>query len=168
MSAGVGTACVYFRSGNPPPFPEPMLYLNGELTAPNPTKPNTEATIINNLCFPATVQPSYAPAGQTLVSVSTVGVPEGLSDVDLAERIKDQAADWFGADAVADWDHLRTYRIPYSQPRQDPTTDLRRRVSLGKGVFVAGDHRDAATHDAALASGLRAAEAVRREVFARP
>ena len=35
------------------PLPEPILYLNGE-----------EGGLVNNCCFPSTVQPSYAPPGQ--------------------------------------------------------------------------------------------------------
>ena len=56
------------------------------------------------------------------------------------------------------------YRIPYSQPVQAPPTDLERPVSLGGGLFVCGDHRESATHDGALRSGRRAAEAVLAEL----
>lgn len=63
-AAGVGTACVYFKAPRHP-SEEALLYLNGEGTG-----------IVNNCCFPATVQPSYAPPGKALVSASTVGVPD--------------------------------------------------------------------------------------------
>ena len=64
---------------------------------------------------------------------------------------------------VSAWRHLRTYRIPFAQPPQSPPTDFRRAVALGRGLFVAGDHRGAATLEGALEVGVRAAdEAARR------
>ncbi len=43
-----------------PPLPEPMLYLNGD-----------GGGIINNMCFPSTVAPSYAPPGMLLLYSDT-------------------------------------------------------------------------------------------------
>jgi hypothetical protein len=42
-----------------PPSPEPMLYLNGEGSG-----------VVNNVCFPSTVSPSYAPAGKVSVTLN--------------------------------------------------------------------------------------------------
>ncbi|KXZ45256.1 hypothetical protein GPECTOR_56g352 [Gonium pectorale] len=147
---GVGTCCLYFAAPQAP-SPEPILYLNGEGDGDG---------IVNNACFPSTVAPSYAPPGQTLVSVSTVGTFDQLSDGELEAAVRKQLGGWFGAGQVAAWRHLRTYRIPFAQPSQAPPTNLTRPVSLGGGVFVCGDHRDSATLDGALKSGRRAAEAL--------
>ena len=46
---------VGLHSAPEPPSPENVLYLNGE-----------DRGIVNNLCFPSTVAPSYAPSGQVL------------------------------------------------------------------------------------------------------
>lgn len=43
---------------------------------------------------------------------------------------------------------------------QAPPTNLERPVSLGEGLYVCGDHREAATLEGALRSGLRAADAI--------
>ena len=43
---------------------------------------------------------------------------------------------------------------------QGPPTNLERSVSLGDGLYVCGDHRQAATLEGALVSGKRAAEAL--------
>lgn len=72
-SPGVGTACVYFSAAKPP-RDEPILYLDGDGTR-----------LVNNCCFPSTVAPSYAPEGRTLVSASTIGTHDELSDEELAE-----------------------------------------------------------------------------------
>lgn len=49
---GVGTCNLYFKAPKAP-FPDNILYLNG-----------TGKGLVNNCCFPSTVAPSYAPAGQ--------------------------------------------------------------------------------------------------------
>eukprot|EP00877_Chromochloris_zofingiensis_P002485 jgi/Chrzof1/12237/Cz06g26180.t1 len=145
---GVGTCNLYFKAPNPPSN-EPILYLNG-----------TDDGIVNNCCFPSTVAPSYAPPGQALVSVSTIGTYDGLSDQQLISTVTKELSQWFGASEVASWTHLQTYRIPFAQPNQTPPTNLSRPVVLGGSLFVCGDHRYAATFDAALVSGRHAAEAV--------
>ncbi|GAX76829.1 hypothetical protein CEUSTIGMA_g4275.t1 [Chlamydomonas eustigma] len=147
-ASGVGTCCLYFKAPKPP-SPQPMLYLNGE-----------DNGIVNNCCFPSTVSPSYAPVGQTLVSVSTVGTHDELSDVQLEAEAKKQLGGWFGQDQVQSWSLLKIYRIPFAQPNQAPPTNFSRSVSLGSSLYVCGDHRDSATLDGALKSGRRAAEAV--------
>lgn len=43
---------------------------------------------------------------------------------------------------------------------QVPPTNLERSVDLGNGLYVCGDHREAATLEGALRSGKRAAEAI--------
>ncbi|KAF6255152.1 hypothetical protein COO60DRAFT_1272702 [Scenedesmus sp. NREL 46B-D3] len=148
---GVGTCNLYFRAPQPP-APDNVLYLNG-----------TGSGLVNNCCFPSTVAPSYAPAGQTLVSVSTIGTQPDLSEQQLVDAVKQELSPWFGPQQVSTWSHLRTYRIPFAQPNQNPPTNFSRPVSLGAGLYVCGDHRDSATFDAALKSGRRAAEALIQE-----
>jgi len=43
---------------------------------------------------------------------------------------------------------------------QAPPTNFERSVDLGGGLYVCGDHREAATLEGALRSGKRAAEAI--------
>jgi hypothetical protein len=100
---------------------------------------------------------------QTLVSVSTIGTQPDLSEQQLIDAVKQELSQWFGAQQVSSWRHLRTYRIPFAQPNQNPPTNFSRPVSLGAGLYVCGDHRDSATFDAALKSGRRAAEALLQE-----
>ncbi|GBF94145.1 hypothetical protein Rsub_07132 [Raphidocelis subcapitata] len=145
---GVGTCCLYFRAPSPP-SPDNVLYLNGDGTG-----------IVNNACFPSTVSPTYAPAGQALASVSVIGTHPELDDAALEAAVRAEVSAWFGGAAVSSWTHLRTYRIPFAQPSQAPPTNFKRPVALGGGVFVCGDHRDSATFEGALVSGRRAAEAL--------
>jgi protoporphyrinogen oxidase len=72
---GVGTCCVYFScSAERLPSEEGILYLDGG-----------GCGIVNNACFPSNVAASYAPAGKALVSASTVGTHDNLSDEQLVE-----------------------------------------------------------------------------------
>jgi phytoene dehydrogenase-like protein len=150
---GVGTSCLYFRSSAPPPNNgAPMLYLNGQ-----------DEGIVNNCCWPSTVSSSYAPPGQNLISVSTVGSRKGLlSDQELESQVKKQLASWFGQDQVKAWSLIRIYHIPYAQPNQSPPTNFDRpgRIQGVQGLYVAGDHRTSATFDGAIKSGRKAAEAL--------
>jgi phytoene dehydrogenase-like protein len=150
-AAGVGTTCLYFAAPEPP-VKGNMLYLDG----------GDGTALINNMCFPSEVSSTYAPPGQTLVSMSTIGTRDELSDEELIKQALHQAGEWFGKDKVegGKWRHLKTYRIPFAQPGQAPPTDLSRPVALGEGVYVCGDHRASATLEGALLSGRAAAEAV--------
>ncbi len=65
------------------------------------------------------------------------------------------------------WRVLRTDVIPHGQPDQSPPFSPKRRVALGDGLFVCGDHRDTASIQGALFSGRRCAEAVLSSLEAR-
>jgi hypothetical protein len=115
---------------------------------------------INTLCAPSEVQPSYAPAGQVLLSVTTLGVPDDDDDA-LDARLRAELRGWHGAE-VQGWRRLCVHRIAHAQPAQPPEVleVPERPVRLDDGVFVAGDHRDHASIHGALRSGRRAADAV--------
>jgi phytoene dehydrogenase-like protein len=107
---GRGTTCLYYAFDGEPPLTAPLLVLNGEGV-------DLESRPVNNLVFISKVAPSYAPAGKTLVSVSVVGVPR-YSDARLNQLVRQQLSGWFGEAAVAKWQLLKVYRIPYAQPKQ--------------------------------------------------
>ena len=140
---GRGTTCFYFDAPEAP-IDEPILVLNGDGNGP-----------INNVCVPSRVASEYAPGGRSLVSVSS------HRDDASEETIRQQLVDWFG-EAAKDWGLLRSYRIPYSLPAAPPEalTPPQRRVRLGPGLYVCGDHRDNPSINGAMVSGRRAAEAV--------
>ncbi len=142
------TACLYFAADEPP-IDEPILVLNGEGRG-----------WVNNLCVPSQVSPSYAPPGAALISASIVGNPK-VDDATLERLVRDQLKEWFGA-RVDSWRHLRTYRIASALPAQRPPAfeAERLQVRVRPGLYVCGDHRDTASIEGSLVSGLRAAEAV--------
>jgi phytoene dehydrogenase-like protein len=144
-----GTAAVHFDAPVSPTRGRPDLHLGAPGEGP-----------IATLATMSDVAPTYAPHGRSLVTVSTVGVPE-LDDPALVDAVRAQARTWFG-DEVDAWRTLAVQRIPYAQPRQDPTDlpELARPVAHAAGVWVCGDHRDTGSIQGAMVSGRRTADAV--------
>lgn len=141
--------CVYYAAQRPP-FRHPGLILNGNSSG-----------LINNLCVPSNVQPSYAPPGFSLISVSVVGQPPADSDV-WEPAVRRELHDWFGRQ-VERWTHLRTYQIRHAQPDLDQS-DGEERPVRAQGLYVCGDHRATPSINGALLSGRRAAEAVLQDL----
>lgn len=151
-SSGQGVTCLYFSAPRSP-IDKPILVLNGDGRGP-----------VNNVCVPTIAAPSYGPSDRSLVSVTTLGI---ASDQDLLEaEVLIQLGDWFGT-SVTEWQHLRTYPIPYALPSQIPPalSTPERPVRWQSGIHVCGDHRDNASIQGAMVSGRRAAEAVTQDLL---
>jgi len=144
---GVGSVCLYFAAPKATTT-DPILFLNGEGKG-----------LVNNCTWLSNVAPSYAPPGQALLSATVIGIPD-MNDEELVKAVVDDLSAWFGKEATDTWHSLAVQRIAYCQPPQSPSTDLERSVDLGNGLYVCGDHRQAATLDGAMKSGRRAAEAL--------
>lgn len=147
------TVCLYFAADRDRiPVKDPVLFLNG-----------SGKGIVNNMFFATNVAPSYGPPDKALVSVSLIGLFEGVSDDNLTAEVVQELAEWFGESVVGSWRHLRTYRIGFAQPNQCPPTDLTKDPRVGPGVYVCGDYVTSATFDGALVSGRVAAEALLKD-----
>jgi len=149
VAPGRGTAAVHFAAPRSPTRGRRDLHLGAPGEGP-----------IATLATMSDVAPSYAPSGRSLVTVSTVGVPDEDDDA-LVAAVRTQARAWFG-DEVDAWRPLAVQRIPYAQPRQDPSDldGLARPLAHAPGVWVCGDHRDTGSIQGAMVSGRRAADAV--------
>jgi phytoene dehydrogenase-like protein len=152
--ASRSVSCFYYAAEEPP-VPRPMLTQNGDGAGP-----------VNNFTVMSQVAPSYAPAGNHLISVSVLGTQE-LTEAQLSGFVIAQMKNWFGVVARS-WRLLKSYKIPHAQPRQYPGAlePAERSVRVRPGIYVCGDHRDNASLNGAMHSGRRAAEAV-VEDFAR-
>ena len=120
-----------------------------------PTSP-----MVNSITVPSIVAPTYAPAGQHLISVVVIGHLD--ADYATAETIvRKELTAWFGP-AVDDWRHLKTYRIVHALPAQpppmpDPTVAA---TPVKPGIFVCGEYGSVPGIQWAMLSGRHAAEAV--------
>lgn len=85
------------------------MILNGE----NKLMPEDDIypVAINNVCFPNTVCPTYAPEGKSLASVTVVGTFDDaiVSAESLELSIRSQLEDWWGP-SVRQWKLLKIYR----------------------------------------------------------
>ncbi|MEV6490034.1 NAD(P)/FAD-dependent oxidoreductase [Actinoplanes sp. NPDC051633] len=142
-----GLTTFYFGADKPP-IDEPTLLLDGD-----------RREIIANTVVMSNAAPSYAPPGKSLIAASVVGVsaPSGASE----QVIRVELARLYGAENASEWELLEVVTLPQALPAAPaPQGDLRKPVSLGDGLFVAGDHRDSPSIQGALAGGWRTAGAV--------
>ena len=115
---------------------------------------------VNNVCVLTDAAPAYAPAGQALISVSVLGLPDAS---DLSQQVLNELTDWFGP-TTQSWRHLRTDRIERGLPEQLPGCDTGG-IAEVDGVWVCGDHLSTASIEGAVVSGQRAADAVRQQLL---
>ncbi len=141
--ASRSVSCVYFAADRAPTSSKAIV-LDGTGRGP-----------VLNVAVMSNVSSSYAPNGQHLVAAALPGRVDG----DLEADARNQLTTMFGP-TVATWQHLRTYSIAHGQPDQSPPFSPKKRVSLGDGLFVCGDHRDTASIQGALYSGRRTGRAV--------
>ncbi len=115
--------------------------------------------VVNTVVLSSAV-PSYAPAGQALVSTSVLHTRAAapLPDSELLAMLA-----VLHRQDTRSWQRLRDYSVPQALPLMGAPHDFRRPVRLRGGdgtVYVAGDHRDTSSIQGALVSGRRAADAV--------
>jgi len=123
----------------------PVLHLDADRRGP-----------VVNTAVLTNVAPSYAPAGRPLVATTVVGA-DGSSQAERAARA--HAGVIYGV-GTADWELVTTSVVRDALPVQAPPLQVRQPVTVGDGLFWAGDHRDTASIQGALVSGRRAATAV--------
>jgi len=148
-----GELCLYYAT-EAPPIEQPYLVLNGDKTG-----------WINSLTIPSLVAPSYAPPGQTLVSVVVIG-RLSVDDISVETAVRGQLNAWFGA-RVKDWRHLKTYRIKHALPAQpppmpNPTASL---TPYEPGIYICGEYGSVPGIQWALLSGRLAAETVLKDLY---
>ncbi|GAB3297293.1 protoporphyrinogen/coproporphyrinogen oxidase [Hymenobacter humi] len=140
------TTCTYFAAeGYSPGRGDKLLRLNA---APG--------ALAHNVSFPADVSAAYAPAGRSLVSVSTHG-ERSLTEAELTAGLRTELATWFGP-AARQWQHLRSYRIAAALPVYLPGQPTRQPLRLADGLYRCGDWAAYPSLNAALATGREVAE----------
>ena len=105
--------------------------------------------VVNSIAI-SNLAPSYAPAGKTLLSSTTV---EFASESEVRRHL---ALLW-GADS-SDWSLIAKYEIPKSLPIFAPGAQSVTSAKVANNIYVAGDYRSAPSQNGALLSGRLAAE----------
>jgi phytoene dehydrogenase-like protein len=139
-------ACVWFAA-DAAPFRQRLIALDGARSGP-----------ALNVAVMTNVAPEYSSDGRAVIAAACPSVgADGVVPSALVGDVRAQLRTWFGP--VADrWEHLRTHVIAHGQPDSAPNFSPKRRVSLGEGLFVCGDHRDTPSIQGALYSGRRCAD----------
>lgn len=111
-------------------------------------------SVVNNIYFVHDLEESVHP----LLSVSIVDDLE-LDEEALQQRVELELANYCGISGVQ---HLVTYRIPRALPIRNSVqyAPSAKEVTLGEGLFTAGDHLANGSLNAAMLSGRVAAEAI--------
>ena len=142
------TTNLYFTAPKSP-LQSPLIALNAYPDA-----------LINNFCVLSDVAPSYASAGEALISAS-LQRRHDLPDEDLSAMVLSELGRISGI-KTTDWKFLRRYTIRQALPVVD---DIQYDMQPGSckvldNIYLAGDYLLNPSLDAAMRSGRRAAEAV--------
>jgi glycine/D-amino acid oxidase-like deaminating enzyme len=134
----------FYHLAAQPPSSERVLHIDGERRGP----------VVNTVVV-SNAAPTYARHG-ALIASSVLGADDSS---DMEALVREQAGAIYGVDA-REWTHVATYAIRDALPALPAPLNLQRPVSLGNGLYIAGDHRDTASIQGALVSGRRVAAAV--------
>jgi phytoene dehydrogenase-like protein len=143
------TSCLYFAAPASP-LDTPMLVING----------NGES-LINNMCVPSDIAPSYAPPGKSLISVSIVK-PHTFTNEELTQSVVTELAGWYG-DQVHQWKHLKTYHLPHALPSYT-AKDSFEGLQLSGSVFRCGDYTAYPSLNGAMQTGRLVASMVEEKI----
>jgi phytoene dehydrogenase-like protein len=119
--------------------------------------PISHAIVVSNIA------PRYAPAGSHLVAACSVAAPGSDAGTETEDAVRAQLSRIFRTDASS-WGLVTRHVRSAAMPAVRPPFMTGREVDLGDGVFVAGDHREAAGISGAMRSGRRAADGVLEEL----
>ncbi len=138
----------FWFSAERSPCSRPILHLDGLRRGP-----------LANAAVLSDAAPAYSPDGRALIAASMVGLPGAGTEQQVRRQLE-----LMYATATADWHLLRVDAIGDALPAMRPPLTVRQPVQLTDVLFVAGDHRDTASQQGALASGARAARAIQRQL----
>jgi len=140
--------CLYF-SAKKAPYHKALIALNANSNR-----------LVNNIAVMSNVSVDYAPEGKSLISVSLTDKHLLIEPESLELKIKDELKFWY-PDCI-NWEHLKTYTIPYALPDNRHVTNdiLPSSMRLNDTAFICGDHLMNGSINAAMKSGRLAAEAI--------
>ena len=140
--------CLYF-SAEKAPYQKSLIALNANSNG-----------LVNNIAVMSNVSADYAPEGKSLISVSLTDKHLLIEPESLELKIKDELKFWYPD--CTNWEHLKTYSIPYALPDNRHVTNdiLSSLMRINDSTFICGDHLMNGSINAAMKSGRLAAEAI--------
>jgi hypothetical protein len=138
----------FWFSAERSPYSRAILHLDGLRRGP-----------LANAAVLSDAAPAYSPDGRALIAASMVGLPGTGAE----QQVRRQLELMYGTSTTG-WQLLRVDALGDALPAMRAPLDVRQPVRLTDMLFVAGDHRDTASQQGALASGARAAAAIHRQL----
>ena len=114
-------------------------------------------SLINNVSVPSDLSSQYAPEGQSLVSVSILGLHD---EPDFLSKVLSELTKWYG-DQVTSWRHLRTDRIERALPEQTPAT--KPPAERAGGIYLCSDQHTTSSIEGAIISGQQTAKRILKQ-----
>lgn len=137
------------------PFSSNHIMLNGDV--------KTRNQLIAHIAVPSDVQPSYAPEGRSLVTVTIVGETAEALGLSSGEEVLDVATkelrSWFGPD-VDGWKNLAIQHIEHALPEVGANTGLSGLPAASDGPFECGDHTVHGSVEGALLSAEKTSQRI--------
>ncbi len=140
--------CMYF-SADKAPYKKALIALNA-----------IPDRLVNNIAVTSNVSSSYAPDGKSLISVSLSGNEQFIKNDELELKVKEELKFWFSE--CSNWEHIKTYDIPYALPDNSHVINdiLPSSLRINHSTFICGDHLLNGSINAAMKSGRLAAKSI--------
>ncbi len=137
------------------PLKSKHILLNGNV--------KTKNQLIAHVAVPSDIQPSYAPQGRSLVTVTVVGeAAQNLgisSESEIQSKTVQELRDWFGSQ-VDTWGLLAVQHIEHALPEISADSGLSMNPKIRKNSFECGDHMMHGSLEGALLSAEKTAQQV--------
>lgn len=137
------------------PADSQLLHLNGDEGGP-----------ISSLAAVSAVEPSYAPTGKWLLSLSVLDpLWQQKKEEELQEAIAEQLGHWFGL-SRRHYQQLKSYFIEEALPEQSHPPLLQKRYGVDRqpDIYLCGEYVDQASLNGAAASGREVAQKVHEAI----
>jgi len=145
--------CSYFTIEEGAFIPSPFIYLEDD-----PKNP------INNFSLLSLIQPSYAPSGQLLVSVTVLN-QHWQNDPGIERVIAEQLGTDFKI-SPSRFQHLKTFHIAHALPDQSTPPPLEGKYCYDQEehLYLCGELVDYPSFNDAVISGTKAAEVIHQDI----
>ncbi len=147
----------FYHLAPTPPSRLRLVHLDADRRGPVVTTAvvsNVAPSYLNHPRNSAGPQANLGSDAPSLVASSILGYEPGAEP-----QVRAHLAQIYATD-TSTWQQIASYAIRHALPVMSAPLALRQPVSLGGGLFVAGDHRDTGSIQGALVSGRRAAQAI--------
>jgi len=135
------------------------LYFTADATMPTTriALNATDSAWVNNVAFMDHISPYYAPKGKALIAVS-LKAAVNANDPNLVQKTVAELVKWYPK--ATNWQHLKTYAIPYALPIDQTVTNEPTLLKLNDNCYICGDHLLNGSINAAMKSGRLVAESI--------